>query len=79
MKRLELLNLLGDLLIEDFEKEMNLKGKKLINKEINRLQLMNCYAKSKKESLVYNCRNYAKKLNKLELMPIFVQTAFKTI
>lgn len=49
MKKLELLNLLGNLL--------------------------NCYSKAGKESLVYNCRNYAKKLNKLNLMPVFVQTA----
>jgi hypothetical protein len=77
MKKLELLNLLGNLLIENFEKEIELKGKKLQNREIYRLQLMNCYSKAGKESLVYNCRNYAKKLNKLNLMPVFVQTAYK--
>lgn len=61
MKKNELLNLLGDLLIEDFEKEMEAKGKKLINKEINRLQLMNCYAK---------------KLNKFDSLPLFCKVSY---
>ena len=51
MKKLELLNLLGDLLIENFEKEIELKGKELQNREIYRLQLMNCYSqKLRKET-----------------------------
>lgn len=76
MKKLELLNLLGDLLIEDFEKEMELKGKKLINKEINRLQLINVYSKAKACSLVWNIRNYAKKLNKFDSLPVFCQVSY---
>lgn len=77
MKKLELLNLLGDLLIEDFEKEMDLKGKKLINKEINRLQLMNIYYKNPIRSLVWNIRNYAKKLNKFDSLPLFCQVSYE--
>lgn len=76
MKKICLLNLLGDLLIEDFEKEMQEKGKQLINKEINRLQIMNIYKNSKKCSLVWNIRNYAKKLNKFENLPEFVKTSY---
>ena len=76
MKKLELLNLLGDLLIEDFEKEMEEKGKKLIDKEINRLQLMNIYKNSKMCSLVWNIRNYAKKLNKFDNLPVFCQVSY---
>ena len=48
----------------------------LHDKEINRLQLMNCYSKAKIYSLVWNIRNYAKKLNKFDSLPVFCQVSY---